>query len=130
MSHDPNIIKKRQEYYWLGRKYEEENDLPQAILAYLTYSSHLAEVDQHIPHQWISRFYKKLGDIDKSLFHLEEFAKGCTKERAAKVYKKIGEKYLAINSTEKAISNFEQAVRNNPSIGVKKKLVELKNRLL
>lgn len=130
MSHDPNVIKKRQEYYWLGRKYEEENDLPQAIQAYLTYSSHLAEVDQHIPHQWISKFYEQLGDIEKSLFHLEEFAKGCTKERAAKVYKEIGEKYLAINSTEKAISNFEQAVRNNPSIGVKKKLDELKNSLL
>ena len=129
MSHEQNAIKKRQEFYWLGRKYEDENDLPKAIEAYKTYSTHLAEEDKHIPHQWVSKFYDQLGETEKSLFHLEEFAKGCTPPRAAEVYKELGEKYLAIHSIEKAVSNFENAIANNPNIGVKKKLDELKNSL-
>lgn len=129
MSHEQNAIKKRQEFYWLGRKYEDENDLPKAIEAYKTYSTHLAEEDKHIPHQWVSKFYDQLGETEKSLFHLEEFAKGCTPPRAAEVYKELGEKYLTIHSIEKAVSNFENAIANNPNIGVKKKLNELKNSL-
>lgn len=129
MSHEQNAIKKRQESYWLGRKYEDENDLPKAIEAYKTYSTHLAEEDKHIPHQWMSKFYDQLGETEKSLFHLEEFAKGCAPPRAAEVYKELGEKYLTIYSIEKAVSNFENAIANNPNIGIKKKLDELKNSL-
>lgn len=129
MSHEQNAIKKRQEFYWLGRKYEDENDLPKAIEAYKTYSTHLAKEDKHIPHQWVSKFYDQLGETEKSLFHLEEFAKGCTPPRAAEVYKELGEKYLAIHSIEKAVSNFENALANNPHVGVKKKLDELTNSL-
>ena len=127
MSHEQNAIKKRQEFYWLGRKFEDENDLSKAIEAYKTYSTYLAEEDKHIPHQWVSKFYSQLGETEKSLFHLEEFAKGCTPPRAAEVYKEIGEKYLTIHSIKKAVSNFENAIINNPNIGVKKKLNELKN---
>lgn len=127
MSHEQNTVKKRQEYYWLGKKYEDENDLPKAIEVYKTYSTHLAEEDKHIPHQWVSKFYDQLGEPEKSLFHLEEFAKGCTQSRAAEVYKELGEKYLTIHSIQKAVSSFENAIANNPNIGVKKKLDELKN---
>lgn len=127
MTQEQNTLNKRQEFYWLGRKHQEENNLPQAIEAYKTYSTHLAEEDQHIPHQWISKFYDQLGETEKSLFHLEEFAKGCTPPRAAEVYKELGEKHLKIDSIEKAVSNFENAIANNPNIGVKKKLEELRN---
>jgi tetratricopeptide (TPR) repeat protein len=129
MTQQPNTLKQRQESYWLGRKHEKENDLPQAIEAYKTYSTHLAEEDQHIPHQWISKLYDQLGERKESLFHLEEFAKGCTPPRAAEVYKELGEKYLKTQSIEKAVSSFENAIANNPNIGVKKKLEELRNSL-
>lgn len=129
MNQGQNALKKRQEFYWLGRKFEEENDLQQAIEAYKTYSTHLAEEDKHIPHQWISKLYDQLGETGKSLFHLEEFAKGCTPPKAAEVYKELGEKYLQTESIQKAISNFENAIANNPNIGVKKKLDELRNSL-
>jgi hypothetical protein len=94
MNHELNAIRKRQEYYWLGRKYADENDLPKAIEAYKTYSTHLSEEDKHIPHQWISKFYDQLGETEKSLSHLEEFAKGCTPPRAAEVYKVFIPEYL------------------------------------
>ena len=129
MNHELNAIRKRQEYYWLGRKYADENDLPKAIEAYKTYSTHLSEEDKHIPHQWISKFYDQLGETEKSLSHLEEFAKGCTPPRAAEVYKELGEKYLTVQAVERSVYSFEKAIANNPNIGVKKKLDELKNRL-
>jgi tetratricopeptide (TPR) repeat protein len=125
MNTEHSIIKKRQHYYWLGMKWENENDLPKAIEAYKTYSTHLAEQDKHIPHQWISKFYEQLGDTEKSLLHLEKFAEGCTPPKAAEVYKSLGERYLTIHSIEKAVWNFENAIENNPNIGVKKKLDEL-----
>lgn len=130
MNTNQSVIQKRQHFYWLGRKWEEENDILKAIEAYKEYSIHLADEDKHIPHQWISKFYDQLGNPEKSLIHLEEFAKGCTPPRAAEVYKEIGEKYLGLNSIEKAIINFENAIGNNPNIGVKKKLDELKSSLL
>jgi len=127
MNTEQSIIKKRHHYYFLGRKFEKENNLPKAIETYKTYSTHLADADKHIPHQWISKFYDKLGETKKALLHLEEFAKGCTKPRAADVYKEIAERYVEINDTQKAILNFERAMEKNPVIGVKKKLDELKN---
>lgn len=130
MNTNQTAIQKRQHFYWLGRKWEDENDIPKAIEAYKEYSTHLAEEDKHIPHQWISKFYDQLGSSEKSLFHLEEFAKGCTPPKAAEVFKEIGEKYLELNSIEKAVSSFESAIENNPNIGIKKKLDELKNSLL
>jgi hypothetical protein len=54
----------------LGRKWVDENDIPKAIEAYKEYSIHLAVEDKHIPHQWISKFYDKLGNQEKSLIHL------------------------------------------------------------
>ena len=125
-----NPIKKRQELYWLGRKYQDEGNYPEAIEAYQAYSAQLEEEDKHIPHQWISSFYEKLGEKEKALVHLEGFAKGCTPPKAAEVYKEIGEKYLALNNIEKAVINFEKAIAKDPKIGVKKKLEELKNSLL
>jgi tetratricopeptide (TPR) repeat protein len=130
MNTNQTVIQKRQHFYWLGRKREDENDIPKAIEAYKEYSTHLAEGDKHIPHQWISKFYDKLENPEKSLIHLEEFAKGCTPPKAAEVFKEIGEKYLELNSIEKAVINFENAIENNPNIGIKKKLDELKNSLL
>ncbi len=122
-------IRKRQHFYWLGRKHKENGDIEEAIDAYLTYSTYLDPNDEHIPHQWVSDFYSQLGDIENSLFHLEVFAKGCSPPKAAEVYKEIGEKNLELNSIEKAVLNFENAIENNPNIGVKKKLDELKNSL-
>lgn len=123
-------IQKRQHFYWLGRKHKKNGDLEEAIDDYLTYSTHLELKDEHIPHQWVSGFYSQLGDVENSLLHLEVFAKGCSPPKAAVVFKEIGEKYLELNIIEKAVSNFENAIKNNPSIGVKKKLDELKNSLL
>ena len=125
-----NIIKKRQEFYWLGRKFADENNLLKAIEAYKTYSTYLSDEDKHIPQQWIFKFYEDLGEVEKSLYHLEEFAKGCTPPKAAEVFKEVGEKFLKINLIERAKINFENAIEKNPNIGVKKKLKELKNGLL
>lgn len=130
MNTNQTAIQKRQHFYWLGQKLEDENDIPKAIEAYKEYSTHLAEGDKHIPHQWISKFYDQLGNIEKSLFHLEKFAKGCTPQKAAEVFKEIGEKYLELNSIEEAVLSFESAIENNPNVGIKKKLDELKKDLL
>lgn len=130
MNTNQSAIQMRQHFYWLGRKLEQENNIPKAIEAYKEYSTYLADEDKHIPHQWISKFYDQLGNQEESLIHLEKFAKGCTPQKAAEVYKEIGEKYLELNSIENAVTNFENAIKNNPNIGVKKKLDELKNSLL
>jgi len=130
MNTNQEEIQKRQHFYRLGQQREKENDIPSAIEAYKEYSTYLANGDKHIPHQWISKFYNKLGNPEKSLIHLEEFARGCTPPKAAEVFKEIGEKYLELKSIEKAVLNFENAIKNNPNIGIKKKLDELKNRLL
>jgi tetratricopeptide (TPR) repeat protein len=90
----------------------------------------LAEGDKHIPHHWISKFYDQLGNLEKSLLQLEEFVKVCTRPKAAEVYKEIGKKYLVLNCIAKAVLSFESAIENNPNIGIKKKLDELKNSLL
>lgn len=121
-------LEKRKHFFWLGQKYEGENNISKAIQAYQEYSKHLAQQDKHIPHYWISILYEKIGQINNALTHLELFAKGCTSQKAAEVYKEIGEKYLKLNSIEKAKENFQQAVKNNPNIGVRKKLDDLKNR--
>lgn len=122
-------IQKRQEFYWRGKKFQEEGNYTEAIESYKIYSNHLSNVDKHIPHQWISGFYEILNEKEKSLFHLEKYAQGCTPLTAAEVYKEIGEKYLELNVIHKAVTNFELAIKNNANIGVKTKLKELKNRL-
>lgn len=124
-----NAIQKRQYYYSLGRKFEKENNINEAIKTYKEYSTYLADEDKHIPHKWISSFYEQLGDIENSLFHLEEFAKGCSAPKAAEVFKELGENYLKLGNIYKAILNFEAAIHFNPNIGVKKKIDELKNSL-
>lgn len=130
MNTNQNLVLNRQKYYWQAKKYEEEGNLLEAIEAYKVYLTHLADEDKHIPHQWISDFYKRLGEKEKSLIHLEKFAQGCTPPKAAEVFKEIGEKYFEINAIEKAVINFEKAIYYNTNIGVKKKLEELKNSLI
>lgn len=123
-----NLITLRQKYYWEGRNLQEQGQLLEAIEAFKIYASYLPEEDQHIPQQWISELYDHVGENEQALIHLEAFARGCSPPRAAEVYKAIGEKYLSIHSVEKAISSFEKAIENNPNIGIKKKLEELKSR--
>ncbi|NUQ22987.1 MAG: hypothetical protein HUU34_03475 [Saprospiraceae bacterium] len=130
MDNNQNAIQNRQKYFWLGKKLEEENALLEAVEAYITYSEHLSESDQHIPHQWIADIFDNLGELEKSLIYLEKYAIGCSSPVAAEVYKKIGDKYLTISQTEKAILYYEKAIENNNSIGIKKKLEELKTGLL
>jgi hypothetical protein len=103
MHPEQNTIQKRQHFYWLGRKWEEKNDIPKAIEAYKEYASHLAESDKHIPHQWIAKFYDQLEMPIESVTHLEQFAIGCSSQRAAEVYKEIGEKCLELNLVKRAI---------------------------
>lgn len=124
-----SIIQLRQHYYWLGRRYHEEGKIPEAIEAYKEYSTHLDEKDQHMPHLWISNYYKELGDVQKTLKHLEIYAAGCTPPRAAEIYKDLGEKYLVLDAIEKAIQCYELAIKNNSNIGIRKKLTELKSDL-
>jgi tetratricopeptide (TPR) repeat protein len=128
MSISKTDIQYRQHYYQLGRKYEDESNLPKAIEAYKEYSNHLAYKDKHIPHQWISKFYYQIGNIEESLFHLEVFAKGCTPPKAAELYKEIGAKYIEINEIDKARTCLDFAIEKDPNIGVKKLLDDLKNR--
>lgn len=126
MNTEYSVINIRQHFYWLGKKFEDENNIEKAIESYKEYSMHLADEDKHIPHQWISKLYDQAGNQEKSLLHLETFAKGCTPPRAAEVYKEIGEKYLVLKAVEKAIESFEKALDRNSQIPVKKKLKELK----
>ena len=124
-----SVVQRRQHFYWLGRNYQENGNLEEAINAYKAYSTHLATADKHIPFLWISKMYKQLDDTENGLAYLESYAKGCTPPKAAEIYKEIGEEYLQHQNIEKAVLNFEEAIKNNPSIGVKKQLDELKNRL-
>lgn len=120
------IFQRRYHYYWIARNWQDQGNLSKTIEAYKEYATHLAKKDQHIPHQWISRFYEKLDKPKESLYHLELFAEGCASPRAANEYKTIGERYLSINAKEKAILNFEKAIKINPQIGVKTILKNLK----
>jgi tetratricopeptide (TPR) repeat protein len=127
MSHNEQaLINERYSAYWIGRKYQEENNLLKAIEAYKVYATHLAPEDQHIPHQWIAEFYDQLGEKEHALYHFEIFAKGCSKAVAAEVYKGLGNDYLALNNIKKAIESYELALRNDENIGVKKMLYQLK----
>ncbi|MEL7119227.1 MAG: hypothetical protein AAFO07_07300 [Bacteroidota bacterium] len=130
MDFNHSAIQKRQDYFWLGRKYEEDNDLPAAIEAYKTYSTHLADTDQHIPNLWISKFYDQLEEPEQALFHLEAYAKGCSNIIAAKVYKDLAERYLLIDHVDQAILHFENALAKDDKVGVKKKLKKLKTSLV
>lgn len=118
-------IKKRQFYYFQGSEYEKENQLEKAIKSYLDYSGVLSEEDQHIPHQWISKLYERLGDKENSLIHLELFADGSTDARKSEVYKEIGEKYELMERYEKALEFFQKATSINNQIGLKTKISKL-----
>lgn len=118
-------IKKRQFYYFQGSEYERGNQLEKAIKSYLDYSGVLSKEDQHIPHQWISKLYEKLGDKENSLIHLELFADGSTDARKSEIYKEIGEKYELMERYEKALEFFQKATSINNQIGLKTKISKL-----
>lgn len=126
MSYNQEIIKKRQEFYFLGQQHEENKDLQKAIDAYKTYSSFLSDADKHIPYQWISKIYDQLGEAKQSLLALEKFANGCTPPKAAEVYKELGDSYLRLGDFENTFNCYTKAMEKNPKIGLKKKLDELK----
>ena len=120
-------LDRRYHYYQLGRRYEQAGNLPEAIKAYTTYATHLEEADQHIPEQWLSKLYDQLGDTHSALQCLERHVTGCTPPRAAQIHRDLAERYQALGVTQKAIAHYEQAIANNPSIGVKKELEKLKS---
>ncbi len=122
-------IKKRQFYYFQGREYEKRNQPEKAIKSYLDYSGALSSEDQHIPHQWISKLYEKLGDKESSFIHLELFANGSTDARKSEIYKEIGEKYELLERYEKALEYFQKATAINNQIGLKTKISKLQEKL-
>lgn len=126
MSSDYEDVNKRYDLFWLGMSYERENNLQKAIDTFLLYADALAPKDRYLPHIWISGIYNKLDQPTQALFHLEEFARGCSENRAALIWKDIGKKYLEINDLKKAIYSFEEAIKHDDTIGVKKLLDHLK----
>lgn len=127
MGANQDLILKRQHYYWIGKNCEKVNNVQGAIEAYIEYAKHLDEADKHVPQKWISNLYSSIGRKRESLNHLKKFAIGCSPPKAAEVYKELGEKYIEQNNIVKAISSFELALKNNPNIGLKSKLEELKS---
>lgn len=73
-------IDKRYDLFWLGMKYEKENNFQQAIETYLLYSEALAFADRYIPHICISALYDKLNLPSKAIYHIEQHVKGYTVE--------------------------------------------------
>jgi hypothetical protein len=69
-------IDKRYDLFWLGMKYEKENNFQQAIETYLLYSEALAFENRFIPHIWISGLYDKLILPSKAIYHIEQHVKG------------------------------------------------------
>jgi tetratricopeptide (TPR) repeat protein len=132
---------KRYDLFWLGMKYEGENDLQKAIETYLTYSEALAFENGFIPHIWISGLYDKLHQPSQSIYHLEQYVKGYiewkasignkdfSKEKVGKVYKEIGKRYVVINELENAIHAFELALSYDKNVSVKKLIDNAKNKL-
>jgi len=122
-------INKRYELFWEGMGFEKENNLQKAIETYKAYADSLAFLDKHIPHLWISGFYDRLDQPLQAIHHLDFYAKGCSKLKAAEIYKEIGIRYYKLSEFEKAIYFFELASSNDLNISVKKNLVNAKNAL-
>ena len=134
-------IDKRYDLFWLGMKYEKENNFQQAIETYLLYSETLAYADRYIPHIWISGLYDKLHQSSQSIYHLEQYVKGYiewkasieykdfSKEKVGKLYKEIGKRYVVINELENAIHAFELALSYDKNVSVKKLIDNAKNKL-
>lgn len=99
-------IDKRYDLFWLGMKYEKENNVQQAIETYLLYSEALAFADRYIPHICISALYDKLNLPSKAIYHIEQHVKGYIEWKASignkdlsnskigELYKDIGKRYL------------------------------------
>ena len=110
-------IDKRYDLFWLGMKYEKENNFQQAIETYLLYSEALAFADRYIPHIWVSVLYDKLNLPSKAIYHIEQHVKGyiewkasihnkdLSKSKIGELYKDIGKRYLVINELENATLN-------------------------
>ena len=134
-------IDKRYDLFWLGMKYEKENNFEQSIETYLLYSEALAFENRFIPHIWISGLYDKLHQSSQSIYHLEQYVKGYiewkasieykdfSKEKVGKLYKEIGKRYVVINELENAIHAFELALSYDKNVSVKKLIDNAKNKL-
>jgi len=125
LSVDPEILKGRRKYFWEGQNYENNNLYSKAIDSYVNYSRFLDEADQHYPYKWIANLYEQLGEEDKALIALSKYASGCSKPIGAKVYRKVGERYLERNRIQETIIAFKKALECDPKVGVKKKLQQL-----
>ena len=134
-------IDKRYDLFWLGMKYEKENNFQQAIETYLLYSEALAFADRYIPHIWISGLYDKLNLPSKAIYHIEQHVKGyiewkasidnkdLSKSKIGELYKDIGKRYLVINELENAIHAFELALSYDENVSVKKLIDSAKNKV-
>ena len=134
-------IDKRYDLFWLGMKYEKENNFQQAIETYLLYSETLAYADRYIPHIWISVLYDKLNLPSKAIYHIEQHVKGyiewkasihnkdLSKSKIGELYKDIGKRYLVINELENAIHAFELALSYDENVSVKKLIDSAKNKV-
>jgi tetratricopeptide (TPR) repeat protein len=134
-------IDKRYDLFWLGMKYEKENNFQQAIETYLLYSEALAFADRYIPHIWISVLYDKLNLPSKAIYHIEQHVKGyiewkasidnkdLSKSKIGELYKDIGKRYLVINELENAIHAFELALSYDENVSVKKLIDSAKNKV-
>ncbi|HZV68878.1 MAG TPA: hypothetical protein VFG10_05010 [Saprospiraceae bacterium] len=119
---------KRQEYFDLGRTHENKLDFISAIDAYKLYLTFLNESDQHIPQQWISILYEKLGNKADSLIHLALFADGCSKPFGAEIFREIGEEYEKIDFFNDALHSYNKSIALNPKIGLKMKILSLQKK--
>jgi tetratricopeptide (TPR) repeat protein len=134
-------IDKRYDLFWLGMKYEKENNFQQAIETYLLYSEALAFENRFIPHIWISVLYDKLNLPSKAIYHIEQHVKGyiewkasidnkdLSKSKIGELYKDIGKRYLVINELENAIHAFELALSYDENVSVKKLIDSAKNKV-
>ena len=134
-------IDKRYNLFWLGMKYEKENNFQQAIETYLLYSEALAFADRYIPHIWISVLYDKLNLPSKAIYHIEQHVKGyiewkasidnkdLSKSKIGELYKDIGKRCLVINELENAIHAFELALSYDENVSVKKLIDSAKNKV-
>lgn len=134
-------IDNRYNLFWLGMKYEKENNFQQAIETYLLYSEALAFADRYIPHIWISVLYDKLNLPSKAIYHIEQHVKGyiewkasidnkdLSKSKIGELYKDIGKRYLVINELENAIHAFELALSYDENVSVKKLIDSAKNKV-
>jgi tetratricopeptide (TPR) repeat protein len=134
-------IDKRYDLFWLGMKYEKENNFQQAIETYLLYSEALAFADRYIPHIWISVLYDKLNLPSKAIYHIEQHVKGyiewkasidnkdLSKSKIGELYKDIGKRCLVINELENAIHAFELALSYDENVSVKKLIDSAKNKV-